>query len=336
MTKPIVLHLLDDVTPGGVTRVVDHLMASPVLNAQAVHHRRVLNGNKLSAPTMQADIIVSHLTMSWRNLPMLISLRAKHPNAVLIHVEHSYTKSFTALNVTNRERFFTLLRTGIALFDQVVAVSRAQGSWLVTRGLVAQDRLQVIRSAVDLMGFAALPAPSGVPKVFGAIGRLHEQKGFDGLIAAFAKVDAPDIRLKVFGEGPMQATLEGLAAADPRVTLEGFRPDPVQAIAEIDALLVPSRWEAFGLVAQEALAAGRMTLVAPIDGLLDQETDGARVVSGLGNSVWTQAITAACTVEAGPSVVNQTDMAERQKQRFQKDWSRLFGEALQKELQPAA
>lgn len=336
MTKPIVLHVLDDVTPGGVTRVVDHLMGSEPLGQQAEHHRHILNSKKLSAPKLRADVIVSHLTISWRNLPMLISLRAKHPNAKLIHVEHSYTKSFTALNVMNRERFFTLLRTGYALFDQVVAVSRAQGSWLVTRGLVAQERLQVIRSAVNLSAFAALPVPVGTPKVFGAIGRLHEQKGFDGLIAAFAKVDAPDIRLKIFGEGSMRATLETLAAKDRRVTLEGFRPDPVQAMAEIDALLVPSRWEAFGLVAQEALAAGRLTLVAPIDGLLDQEIDGAQLVSGLGNNVWTRAITAACHADSRPNAARQADMAEHQKRRFQKDWSRLFDEVLQHEMQPAA
>ena len=111
------------------------------------------------------------------------------------------------------------------MFDTVVAVSRAQFSWLVTRNLVTADRCSVIRSAVDLSGFAALPAPKSPCRIFGAIGRLEPQKGFDTLIMAFTQVQDPDARLRIFGEGAQRKELERLAMTDPRITLEGHAPE---------------------------------------------------------------------------------------------------------------
>ncbi len=332
MTQAKVIHLIDDTTPGGVMRVVDHILNAPMLRAQAQHQVVQVAKTAFVAPTLKADIIVSHTTVSWRSLPMLISLRAKHPTARLIHVEHSYTQSFTAVNVPKRDRFFTLLRTAYALFDSVVAVSRAQGSWLVTRGLVTQEKMRVIRSAVDLTAFEAVPAPIETPKVIGAVGRLHTQKGFDVLIKAFAKVDDPDVCLKIFGEGPERATLEVLAAEDPRVSLEGHCDDPTQAMAAIDVLCVPSRWEAFGLVAQEGLAASRPVLVAPVDGLLDQLHQGARAVEGKSMNDWVKALRQVI----GGRLPATAPLAAPAHDTFQEAWVGLINEMLPQEIEKAA
>ncbi len=333
MTKFTVLHLLDDTTPGGVTRVVDHIIGSRQLAQQAQHVTQHIRKGRLSMPKLRADMIVSHLSVSWRGLPALIALRAKHPNVPLIHVEHSYTRKFTSLNVENRERFFSLLRTAYALFDQVIAVSRAQCSWLVTRGLVNPERTRVIRSAVDLSSFEALPAPSGPPKVFGAIGRLHLQKGFDVIIPAFTQCNYPDLQLKIFGEGPERARLEKLAEADPRISLVGFCSDPVSAMQGIDALLVPSRWEAFGLVAQEALAAQRVCLISLVDGLQDQIADGAIPVAGSSISDWTQAITQAATFVPD----RRTNLRKTSATLcFESNWSKLIDDCRMASLKEAA
>ncbi|MGH1466395.1 MAG: glycosyltransferase family 4 protein [Cognatishimia sp.] len=324
MQNPIIIHLLDDATPGGVTRVIDNILASKHLAKTAQHKLISVPKNKFSMPRLHADIIVSHLSVNWRSLPRLIALRALHPQATLIHVEHSYTQKFTALNVPNRTRFFGLLRTAYALFDHVVAVSQAQASWLSSRGLVTSKKLCVIRSAVDLSEFQALPAPTTPPKIFGAIGRLHPQKGFDVLIRAFARCDDPDIQLKIFGDGPLREDLERLALTDPRVTLEGHRPNPISAMREVDAVLVPSRWEAFGLVAQEALAAGRLTLVANVDGLRDQVVDGAILVEGQSLRDWTMAISEA---RAAPPKSASSLVQSRKRNgttRFENDWQQLL------------
>ncbi|MFY0596448.1 MAG: glycosyltransferase family 4 protein [Cognatishimia sp.] len=328
-----ITHLLDDATPGGVTRVLDHLCTSKALNKNVKHQREMVQ-DRGRWPRFEGEVIVSHLAIKWRNLPALMALRAKHPQAKLIHVEHSYTQRFTALNVPKRDRFYTLLRTAYALFDRVVCVSRAQGSWMATRALVDDAKLRIIRSAVDLTDLAALSTPKGQPKTVGLIGRLHDQKGFDQAIAAFKLIDDPTLTLKVFGSGAEEQNLKALAGNDPRISFEGFCHYPSDAINQVDLVVMPSRWEAYGLVAQEALAAGRQVLVAPVDGLLDQIEDGAVAISGLGTQVLASDIQRILSAEPS-NQIDQRAFAANSKATFETDWNRLIKEVLAQNLDAA-
>lgn len=332
--KHKIIHLLDDATPGGVTRVIDALRTSDALATLATHDLQMVP-DRGRWPLFEADIIISHLAINWRTLPALMSLRAQHPNAELMHVEHSYTQRFTALHVSNKDRFYTLLRTAYALFDKVVCVSRAQGSWMATRALVNNEHLRIIRSAVDLARFTDVPALSGNPKTFGLIGRLHPQKGFDVAIQAFRDLQEPDVRLKIFGTGDERDALRALAGQDPRISFEGFCADPKDAMAQVDVVVMPSRWEAFGLVAQEALAAGRAVLVAPVDGLLDQINDGAVAMSGIGISSLTSDMRRFLTAESYKPIANRKSFAGASRKRFEDDWSRLINEVRAPEVAAA-
>ncbi|UZD89716.1 glycosyltransferase family 4 protein [Cognatishimia activa] len=328
-----VTHLLDDATPGGVTRVIEGLQSSETLGKQAKHELQMV-ANRGRWPVFHSEVIVSHLALNWRNLPTLMTLRAQHPHAALIHVEHSYTQRFTALNVSNRDRFYTLLRTAYALFDQVVCVSRAQGSWMATRALVDAPKLRIIRSSVALDELANLPAPKGNPHVLGLIGRLHVQKGFDQAIAAFQKLEDPDLRLKIFGTGNEQKALVAQAGSDPRITFEGFC-ETAKAMAQIDALVVPSRWEAFGLVAQEALAAGRAVLVAPVDGLLDQIQDGAQSLTGVGIASLSTDMKRLVECPVPNATQNRPKLARLNQQRFENGWLQLIEDMTVKHMAAA-
>ncbi|SIN77445.1 glycosyltransferase family 4 protein [Vannielia litorea] len=296
MTRLRVLHLVDDTTAGGVMRVIDHLLTAPELAAQADHELRTVARGGIGPGRLKADVIVSHLAVSWRALPMLALLRLCNPRARLIHVEHSYTEAFVAECVPRKGRFTRLLRTAYRLFDTVVAVSAAQGAWLARIGAVRTGALRVIRSTVDTAPFRALPRPAGPVRVFGAIGRLDRQKGFDTLIAAFRQVEREDIALHIYGEGPEKAALEALAGADPRIRFMGFAANPAEAFAAVDCVAMPSRWEAYGLVALEALAAGRSLLVNPVDGLQDHVATGAVAARAPSAEAWAALIT--CTAES--------------------------------------
>ena len=115
-------------------------------------------------------------------------------------------------------------------------------------------------------------------RVFGAIGRLDRQKGFDTLVTAFRTLPQADIALHLYGQGEEEASLRALAADDPRIHFKGFAADPTRPYAEVDAVVMPSRWEAYGLVAIEALSAGRPVICADIDGMRDHAESGAKVV----------------------------------------------------------
>ncbi|GGE62431.1 glycosyltransferase [Actibacterium pelagium] len=321
-TRPVILHIVDDTTPGGVMRVLEHLVTCPLVAQSAEHTFQSVRRDR-PLPGVRADIIVSHLSISWRSLPKLISFRARHATTPLVHVEHSYTEAFTALNVPSRARFYTLLRTAYALFDRVVAVSEAQGEWLRNRALVRAQALRVIASCVNLDRFRSLPRSNAAPTRFGAIGRLDRQKGFDLLIDAFRAVPNPSLRLDIFGDGPELPALKSQAAGDPRIHFRGHSASPEAAIASVDAVLMPSRWEAFGLVALEARSAGRPMVLTKVDGLADQATDGVTTLKGHVASAWSDAIAALSKQAPQGDIAASTANAEAV---FAEGWSSLISE----------
>lgn len=97
-----------------------------------------------------------------------------------------------------------------------------------------------------------------------AAGRLVPEKGFDTLIAAFARLTAngrnPAARLIIVGEGPDRSRLRGLTVtlgvAD-RVMMPGYVPDIRPWLDRSRLFVLSSRFEGFGAVVVEALAAGR-------------------------------------------------------------------------------
>ncbi|MGR3271500.1 glycosyltransferase [Thalassococcus profundi] len=285
-----VVHLVDDTTAGGVMRVLDHILTSHALSRDADHELRVVDRYGVLADRVRADSIVSHLAISWRMMPLVATLRAFHPRTPLVHVEHSYTEGFVAANVTHTRRFGLLLRTAFRLFDRTVAVSHAQGRWLERSGAVPAEKLTVIQSCVDLSGFRALAPVDRPAKILGAIGRLDRQKGFDTLIKAFRQINRSDLALHIYGEGAEEAHLRHLAQDDPRIRFMGFASDPLNAMEAVDAVAMPSAWEAYGLVAIEAMAAGRPLLVNPVDGLVDHVTHGAILVSERSVDGWRREI----------------------------------------------
>ncbi len=130
--------------------------------------------------------------------------------------------------------------------------------------------------AIETANFAHLgarkvkAAPKRVP-VLGALGRLHEIKGFDILLRAAADLrDAGvEFKLKIAGDGPQKDELEALCSSlnlGDRVSFVGWQVDPQAFLSGLDLFVLPSRSEAFGLVAIEAMAAGVPVVAAQSDG----------------------------------------------------------------------
>lgn len=94
-----------------------------------------------------------------------------------------------------------------------------------------------------------------------AVGRLVPQKGFDLLLRAFARVshEFPNWNLVIWGEGPERAALEAertRLGLDQRVDMPGVTARPGIWVDTADVFVLSSRFEGWGIVLLEAMAAG--------------------------------------------------------------------------------
>jgi glycogen(starch) synthase len=173
----------------------------------------------------------------------------------------------------------TALRSALRHASAVTACSRFAADDLARFG---QDpaAVDVVLNGVDPDEQPA-PAPAWLPDryLLGA-GRLVRVKGFDLLVRAFAAAGLDDdVRLVVAGAGPERDALLALATelgVAERVVLPGALPrgEVVTVMRRAEALVVPSRVEAFGIVVLEGLRAGTPVVATSRGGAGEIVTDG--------------------------------------------------------------
>lgn len=183
------------------------------------------------------------------------------------------THGEVAMDAHDIYRRSAYLRTVLRTASHSASVLTACSEWARTAAAGVAPRFvsaTVVRNAVDLSAWEGLPARPGQDTVV-AWGRLVPQKGFDLLLVAFAELRArrPSAALLLGGDGPERARLEGLAGSGVHFLGELDRVGVRGLLAKADVVAVPSRIEPFGLVALEALAAGRPVVVAARTGLAE-------------------------------------------------------------------
>ena len=317
-------HLIDDTSPGGVMRMLEFIQGSAQMATLGTHEIVTTPGGLRRPPKLQANVIVSHIVLSWKNLPFFLALRTRHPKATLVHIEHHYSAAFMAAEVARPRRFQAMLRVSMSIFDRVVAISGAQQNWLRDSVGIAEDEVALIPSCVALDEFLSIAPAHGPVRRIGGLGRLHPQKGFDILIPAFRAAALEGVILDIFGDGPDRDKLHALADGDPSIVFHGHVTDPIAALSAIDAVAMPSRREPYGLVALETMAAGRPLLVSTVDGLQDHATMGAVPVDTLSIDAWAQALRQLCATPDHARAAAARQRVMQAETRFAKGWTTLL------------
>jgi glycosyltransferase involved in cell wall biosynthesis len=128
---------------------------------------------------------------------------------------------------------------------------------------------------------AGLGLEDGRPLVV-AVGRLHPQKGYEFLLDAAARWVAEGGQVPlvaIAGDGPLHDELaRRIDAEGLPVTLLGRRDDVADLLSAADACVLPSRWEARSLTAQEALRIGTPLVATRTGGLPELLGDAAELV----------------------------------------------------------
>ncbi len=230
----------------------------------------------------------------------------KRHHSRLIHVQCVSTNGYYALRAARRLRLpLVVTMQGELTMDAAQIYQRSatmRRSWrrLITAADVVtgcsqqvldeaiamygdglSSKARVVRNGVDLeLVRAAAPMRRNRPYLLG-IGRLVRQKGFDVLVAAFAKVAAehPELDLVLAGDGTERAALAAQIAAtglDDRVHLVGGVPaaEAFRLFRGCAGFVLPSRHEPQGIVVIEAMAAGAPVLATRVGGVPETVRDG--------------------------------------------------------------
>lgn len=146
--------------------------------------------------------------------------------------------------------------------DAVVCVSPWQArdipAWYTGDVFLVPNSLAPFEPAGDseIRAFRESIGATSASTVYGSIGRLAAEKGFDLLIKAFRSGFGTDDRLVIIGDGPEGEHLHALAADDSRIHLPGYLPRARRLLTAFDVYVSASRLDSFGLSILEAMSMG--------------------------------------------------------------------------------
>ncbi len=281
-----ILHVYKDYAPvlGGIE---NHIRLLAQAQAARGHQVTVLATNPGGRPAEEADgevrVIRARRWATVASTPLSLDLprRLARLQPDVTHLHFPYPVGELSQLWAGRQRPYTITYHSDVVRQKAILrfygpflrrVLRGAGRIIVSNAPYIQSspwlrpysgKCVVIPFGLDVARFGEavrpLIPPAAAPTIL-FIGRHRYYKGVDDLIRAMTQVPA---RLLIGGEGPMRAAWERLAGElnlRGRVQFLGDVPDAdlpaFYASGDIFALPANSRAEAFGIVLQEAMAAG--------------------------------------------------------------------------------
>jgi glycosyltransferase involved in cell wall biosynthesis len=288
---PRVLHVAET-TMGGVTSYFQETIAYQAA-ALGTENIRLLLPNDHAQELLDVDEkMVTTFTRTGRNLASLIAfsmvlndcmksfsptivhlhstfagaiarpiLALSRPRPRIVYCPHGW--SFLMDIPEWKKRSYAFIERALShMTDVVINISRYEDQQARAHG-IAPGKCVTVRNGVSsctTSGLASSPFDeSFINLIF--VGRFDRQKGLDLLLRVMQRLQDTPIRLYVIGSSVHDA--QAMQPPD-NVTMLGWLPrDRLHSYyAAADGLVVPSRWEGFGLVAIEAMRAGTAVIAS--------------------------------------------------------------------------
>ncbi len=238
-----------------------------------------------SAAVKQFDPAVVHLHSTYAGVVVRPTMMFATRSRKVVYCAHGW--SFEMEVPTWKRNVFALIeRMLVPMTDAIVNISHCENRAALMYGLPS-GVMTTIRN-----GISAVPRPqtgallqvqhsasafdsAKIHLVF--LGRHDRQKGLDYLLDVFSTAAVRNVHLHVIGAPVLGAGSWLPKELDPGdVTVYGWLPrDTASAIiSNADALIMPSRWEGFGLAAIEAMRLGKPVLASRRGALAEIVQDG--------------------------------------------------------------
>lgn len=170
----------------------------------------------------------------------------------------------------------------LRLAHSVFASSQAAADRPRQRGMVRLERLVLVPNGLDTATFTHLErgADHARLRVFGAIANHRPEKGLGDLVraAGFLRGRYPDLRVVIWGEGPLRPELEALLrslALSDVVQLLGHAHRAEEALTAMNASVLPSHSESCSNSLMEAMAVGLPVIASNAGGNRGLVVDGS-------------------------------------------------------------
>ena len=213
------------------------------------------------------DVVHGH---SYHAIPLFFSRYAKRKRFIV--TAHYHGHGSTALRDLLIKGYKPFGKKAMREADAVIAVSNYEKSILV-RDFNIADRVVVIPNGIELDDFKALKPRQKTHRYILCVGRIEEYKGIQFIIQSLPLLDK-DIHLDIVGSGPYKEKLVGLTKelrVEDRVEFYHDLPkgELISKYASADLFVLLSKYEAFGIVVAEALAARVPCIVANTSALTE-------------------------------------------------------------------
>jgi len=184
-------------------------------------------------------------------------------------------------------------RLCVPFCKRIVCISNYERQSALDRHVGSERKLKVIFNGVEIEDIRRnvkagrvtreqMGIPEGVP-VVGMIGRISSQKAPDIFVRMAERVSRviPEAHFVIVGDGQDRALIDRMISdrgMEDRFHITGWISNPNDYMALFDVGTLMSRWEGFGLVLCEYMAAGIPLVSTRIDAIPDLVEDG---VNGL-------------------------------------------------------
>ena len=194
---------------------------------------------------------------------------------------HGPTDIMRAERIRRNPKLEKRLAKGLRSAAGITAISRDIFAEILSIGGITEEKVHIIPNGINLSDYEGVePYQSGFPYIM-AMGRMVQQKGFDRLLLSFSKIveQVPDLHLLMAGEGVKRRDYEFLAhrlGLQEKVHFLGLvqGTEKIQFLKGARFFVCPSRFEPFGIVVLEAMAAGLPVLANGVGGIPDIIEEG--------------------------------------------------------------
>lgn len=197
---------------------------------------------------------VLHLHSSFAGAVVRTVLRGRNRPRI-IYCPHGW--SFAMEASTPAKLAYAAVERQLARRTDLILVNSVSEYELAVRFGLPAHKLSIVHN-----GIAWAPAPRrrqrGGELRLAFIGRHDRQKGLDILLDAISRFELSHMQFHIVGESVVGRTASRDAPTGSNLIYHGWlsRAETLELLHDVDAVVMPSRWEAFGLVAVEAMRAG--------------------------------------------------------------------------------